>query len=80
MALYEYRCRGCGATFERLVRAAQERSRPRCPHCGTRRTQRLPSRFSSRISNGTSRASTISLAPTSTSGGCGCGGGCSCRA
>ncbi|MEX0939191.1 MAG: zinc ribbon domain-containing protein [Pirellulales bacterium] len=30
MPLYEYQCRGCGSTFETLVRG---NDRPRCPQC-----------------------------------------------
>lgn len=32
MPLYDYRCKACDSTFERLVRAG---SLPTCPHCGS---------------------------------------------
>lgn len=34
MPTYEYRCKSCGATFERSEHIAEhDRSQPQCPHC-----------------------------------------------
>ena len=38
MAIYEYRCRGCEATFEVLVRAGTTVT---CPHCGSSSLDKL---------------------------------------
>ncbi|HHE71518.1 MAG TPA: zinc ribbon domain-containing protein [Chloroflexi bacterium] len=39
MPVYEYRCSGCGARVEVLVRNSREA--PTCPHCGALLTQKL---------------------------------------
>ncbi len=39
MPIYEYRCGGCGARVEVLVRSGSEA--PRCPHCGAPLTDKL---------------------------------------
>ncbi|MBC7951161.1 MAG: zinc ribbon domain-containing protein [Rhodospirillaceae bacterium] len=38
MPLYSYRCTGCDATFEALVRSSET---PVCPSCGSEQLQRL---------------------------------------
>jgi putative FmdB family regulatory protein len=38
MPIYDYSCRGCGHTFEALVRSA---SIPKCPECGSEDLERL---------------------------------------
>jgi putative FmdB family regulatory protein len=38
MPLYEYGCRGCGARFETLRKAAQRLAAPPCPDCGAHET------------------------------------------
>jgi putative FmdB family regulatory protein len=38
MPIYEYRCRGCEATFEVLVRAGTTVT---CPHCGSSSLDKL---------------------------------------
>lgn len=40
MPLYDFRCRGCGATFEALVRPPHA---PACPSCASLDLERLPS-------------------------------------
>jgi putative FmdB family regulatory protein len=40
MPIYDYRCAGCGAEFEALVRGA---AAPVCPSCGSAEPERLPS-------------------------------------
>lgn len=42
MPIYEYRCRGCQAEFEALVRAAET---PACPACASADLERLVSLF-----------------------------------
>jgi len=42
MPIYEYRCRGCGNRFEKLVRG---RERVTCPECGAGRLAKLFSTF-----------------------------------
>ncbi|HYH38097.1 MAG TPA: zinc ribbon domain-containing protein [Azospirillum sp.] len=41
MPLYSYRCAGCGAEFELLVRASEA---PACPACGGGALEKLVSR------------------------------------
>ncbi|MDD3764699.1 MAG: zinc ribbon domain-containing protein [Nevskiales bacterium] len=40
MPLYDYRCPRCQEVFELLVSAS---TKPRCPHCGGRKLERLMS-------------------------------------
>jgi len=42
MPLYDYRCRGCGGEFERLVRLGEAVA---CPSCGSSEVDRLLSTF-----------------------------------
>lgn len=42
MPIYEYRCADCRREFEALVRSSSE---PACPHCGSRRLDKLLSVF-----------------------------------
>ncbi|HVB38321.1 MAG TPA: zinc ribbon domain-containing protein [Vicinamibacterales bacterium] len=43
MPLYDFRCRGCGNTFEALVRSQDPE--PRCPSCQGRDLEQLLSTF-----------------------------------
>ena len=43
MALYEYRCRDCGNTFEALVLSPDDK--PSCPACGSENLEKLFSTF-----------------------------------
>lgn len=45
MPIYDYRCRDCGRTTERLHRSFDEAEKPACDHCGGNQTARLISRF-----------------------------------
>ena len=45
MPLYEYRCRSCGNTFERLRRMKDADSDLECPRCHSDRVERLLSTF-----------------------------------
>ncbi|MFH1151436.1 MAG: zinc ribbon domain-containing protein [Actinomycetota bacterium] len=42
MPIYEYRCKGCGCRFEKLVRADEK---VRCPECGKGSLDKLFSVF-----------------------------------
>lgn len=69
MPIYEYRCRACGAAFERFVQGGQAVA---CPACQSPEVARLLSLFGVKSGAG-------SVASTS-GGGCGCGrGGCGCH-
>ena len=46
MPLYEYECEKCGHQFEELVSFA-EADKVACEQCGSKRTQRMASEFSS---------------------------------
>jgi putative FmdB family regulatory protein len=66
--IYEYRCRACGQSFERLVSAAEAVT---CPACASGEVTRLLSLFGFKSAQGF---------VASTGGGCGCGrGGCGCH-
>lgn len=45
MPLYEYRCKGCGERFEKLVRSVDSTTDLRCPRCGSAEAERLVSSF-----------------------------------
>lgn len=38
MPLYEYACRACGGTFERVRKTAERLSAPPCPSCASAET------------------------------------------
>ncbi|HEY2308972.1 MAG TPA: zinc ribbon domain-containing protein [Streptosporangiaceae bacterium] len=71
MPRYEYRCRACGATFERTRPMAEASAPAQCPH-GHDDTVKLLST----VSVG-GRAGAGSAGPRA-GGGC-CGGACGCR-
>jgi putative FmdB family regulatory protein len=45
MPLFEYRCDECGRRFSLLVGVTAERTRLRCPHCGSTKATKLISRI-----------------------------------
>ncbi|MFC2174017.1 zinc ribbon domain-containing protein [Acidobacteriota bacterium] len=48
MPLFEYFCKQCGKTFEKLVlRRDQEKEGIECPECGHKKCVKVPSVFSS---------------------------------
>ena len=49
MPLFDFRCRGCGAEFEALVR---EPAAPACPSCASADLERLLSGFSFSVRSG----------------------------
>ncbi len=46
MPLYEYQCRSCGKSFEKLRRIKDDDSELRCPNCQSRKIERQLSSFS----------------------------------
>jgi len=41
MPLYEYRCRGCGDTFETLRGSHDKDADVECPQCGEKKAEKL---------------------------------------
>jgi putative FmdB family regulatory protein len=69
--IYEYRCRSCNRSFERLVGAQPEKVA--CPDCASPDVTRMLSLFG--MKSGQRFATSMSGG-----GGCGCGaGGCGCH-
>jgi putative FmdB family regulatory protein len=54
MPIFDFRCRGCGAVFEALLRGS---AKAECPSCRSTDLERLPSPFA--VSSETTRASAI---------------------
>ncbi len=51
MPTYEYRCEGCGETFERRESIAEHATaQPQCPQCGSDKVARAVSAFYARTS------------------------------
>jgi putative FmdB family regulatory protein len=72
MPIYEYRCRDCGQSFERLVHGEQG---VLCPACDSPDVARLLSLFGFKSGQGF-----VASASGGSGGGCGCGrGGCGCH-
>jgi putative FmdB family regulatory protein len=73
--LYEFACRRCQSTFERLLSFQAADSGVACPSCGAPEARRLISTFAA-----VSRSSGGETNPYASSGGGGgcCGGGCAC--
>ncbi len=66
MPIYEYRCNACGAQFEKLVFGSNPEVA--CEKCGSRKTEKLMSRF------GMGKSSSTASSSGTSSPGC---GGCS---
>ncbi len=45
MPLYEYRCKNCGESFEKLRRMSEADQGIDCPHCQSEEVERLLSSF-----------------------------------
>ena len=71
MPIYEYRCRGCGADFERYVAGVASAAAVACPTCAGNDIMRKLSVF------GMKSSGEVMSAPSG-GGGC-CGGGCACH-
>jgi putative FmdB family regulatory protein len=65
MPLYEYQCKNCQETFEKIVRFAEAELLPPCPVCGSRNTRK---KISAAVSLGSDNHG-------SSGGSCGSGGG-----
>jgi putative FmdB family regulatory protein len=70
MPIYDYRCTGCGAQFEQLVRGEEQ---VMCPRCSSPELDRLLS-LPARRTTGRKQSDYSRLGPPP-GGGC-CGGGC----
>jgi putative FmdB family regulatory protein len=66
MPLYEYRCKNCGKSFEKMMRWSEADRSPVCPNCQSQDTQKQISTFASLGSSSGSGTSASS---------CGSGGG-----
>ena len=75
MPIYEYKCKKCGETFETLVRDGQK---PSCPHCKSKRLEKLISGFGVGSSKSSGCAGGECRGHGSRGGGCCCGGHCHC--
>lgn len=76
MPMYEYRCRACGHTFDRL-RPAAEADQPAACDCGSDDTSRLLSMIARRTPAGATLPMAGGSTPSAGGGGGGCcGGGC----
>lgn len=45
MPVFEFRCEQCGKRFNALIGMTAEADDEACPHCGSKRTRKLVSRF-----------------------------------
>lgn len=45
MPVFEFRCEECGKRFNALIGMTAESNDEACPHCGSKRTRKLVSRF-----------------------------------
>jgi putative FmdB family regulatory protein len=71
MPIYEYRCKKCGATFEKIVMSKSAKA-PTCPKCGADAPQKLlsaPGAVGVSVGKGSAAAS----CPAGTSGQCASG-------
>ncbi|MBU4175814.1 MAG: zinc ribbon domain-containing protein [Actinobacteria bacterium] len=69
MPIYEYRCKGCGKRFEKLVRGSDDVS---CPHCGRGEPEKMFSTFGFKSSGGftSSTGGSCGTCSTTTCNGC----------
>lgn len=51
MPIFEYRCSECGNVFEELRDAGSE-SAPSCPKCGSKKVNKMISRFAAKGADG----------------------------
>ncbi len=47
MPIYEYRCRKCEKTFEKIQKVDEDGDTLKCPSCGAEKPEKILSRFSS---------------------------------
>lgn len=63
MPIYEYTCQGCGAHFEQLQRSVSHEVKPKCPTCGSPKTNRALSLFAVGSESGGKGSAGASSAP-----------------
>jgi putative FmdB family regulatory protein len=68
MPLYEYRCKNCGAEFEKQLRFSEADQLPVCPNCNSTQTRKKISSVVSFVANATGSSA-------STGSSCSTGGG-----
>jgi len=71
MPIYEYRCTGCGRSFEQLMSSSSVKN-PACPKCG-KKTEKQLSTFSAKTE------ATYSNSPKGSCVSCCSGGSCGCH-
>jgi putative FmdB family regulatory protein len=45
MPIYEYRCKHCGAKFDKLVKLSTQLAEIQCPKCGAHKAEKAVSRL-----------------------------------
>jgi putative FmdB family regulatory protein len=70
--LYEFACKRCDSSFERLMSFSAAEDGVSCPRCGAPEARRLISTFAA-----VSRSAAGEVNAFAGGGGC-CGGGCAC--
>ncbi|RMI06629.1 MAG: zinc ribbon domain-containing protein [Calditrichaeota bacterium] len=68
MPLFEFKCKQCGAVFEKLVFSSATNQPVKCHKCGSTETQKLLSTFAARTQGGSSSGG------SSSGGSCGSSG------
>lgn len=68
MPLYEYRCKDCGAEFEKQLRFSEADQKPACPKCNSSQTRK-------KISSVVSFAANSASSSTGAGSSCSTGGG-----
>ncbi len=56
MPIYEYRCKQCGAKFDKLVKLSTRPSDIECPKCGARKAEKAVSRLGMTGSSSSSKS------------------------
>lgn len=77
MPMYEYGCKSCNSSFDRLRRMDQDDSGITCPTCQSDRVQRRLSTFAAHTKGAALASAAAAPVATSSGGGC-CGGSCGC--
>lgn len=75
MPIFEYRCKDCTHTFEKLVSASNAAAGQECPECQSHNSMKLLSVFAAQ---GAGAAPAASGVPAPARRG-GCGSGCGCH-
>ena len=64
MPLFEFKCKKCGKKFEELVMSSTRDEEINCPYCGSTRTEKMLSTFSSGAKNSGNASGGSGCAPT----------------